>query len=576
MSSFDSVKRKTQGFVSNNKYFVYTLFMLVMFSLIPLLLMETTRGHDYAFHLQRINALSQEISAGNHFPHIYSTTLNGNGYASPLFYGDLFLRIPAYLMVWFGVSLTDAYAFFVAFISAATVLSMYFCTVSITKSQKAGFCGAIMFGLSSYLVTDLIHRAALGEAQSFIFLPIAFAGLYHILYGEIKKWYLLPLGLSAMIYCHTLSAFVTAVVFGVFFLMSLGKIKESPKRLIYIGLSALVFFGLSAYFLFPMLEQMDSTKFLATDGSSAIKWGTLSENTTPWWIIFYDFGTVFHKIDGYSPNGVGFAVIALLIIYIRNYKKTKDVLLNKLLILSGIILFILSDLFPWHLLQNLCGILQFPWRLLMYPTFFIAMGAAIYFGNTEDKLKSHSTLMMYVVAFSLLSYFVCGISQFIEYTNYKFNDTKIEYDYVNRIGSGEYLPSTDDIYHDTSHDTKYKKELLNNSEKIFSDGNPKTSFNREFGKLTVEFYDMNKDNAYLEVPLLMYKGYNATLEDGTELDCYYGTYNRIRVNVGERRDGTVTFEYVGTTVQKVSGVVSVMTLLGLVGYLVLLKRIKQQ
>jgi hypothetical protein len=64
---------------------------------------------------------------------------------------------------------------------------MYFSTRSITKSSKAAFCGAVMFGLSSYLATDLFSRGALGEAQAFIFVPIAFAGFYHIMYGETRK-----------------------------------------------------------------------------------------------------------------------------------------------------------------------------------------------------------------------------------------------------------------------------------------------------------------------------------------------------------------------------------------------------
>ena len=219
-----------------NRFLVLTLVLILVICLAPLKLMATTKGHDFGFHLQRLQALSQEISGGNFFPRIYSTMLGGNGYATPLFYGDLFLTIPAIMVAWFDVSLVDAHAYIVAFLFVASTLSMYFCTYSVTGSKRAAFCGGVMFGLSSYMVTDLLIRSALGEAQAFVFLPVVFAGLYHILYGKLKKWYLLPLGLAGMIYCHLLSTVMAVGALFLFFLLSLKQIKENLSVFSFVSL----------------------------------------------------------------------------------------------------------------------------------------------------------------------------------------------------------------------------------------------------------------------------------------------------------------------------------------------------
>lgn len=593
---------KLADFLYKYRYFFFTLIFIVFLCFAPLKLMATTKGHDAGFHLQRIQALAEEFKMGNYFPRIYTTLLGGSGYATPLFYGDLFVAIPAALVAFWSVELTDALAYFIAMIFAATVISTYFCTYSITKCHRAAFCGGVMFGLSSYLVTDLLYRCALGEAQAFVFIPVAFTGFYHIVYGDIKKWYLLPVGLAAMIYCHTLSAMITVVILFIFLLLSIKQVKERLSSLIYIGVSVVVFFALSANLLFPMLEQMASNTFLATDGFAATRYGTLAEHATPWWSVFYDHATDLGVIDYYHPNGIGFAGVALAFVYIANRKKYKDVLVDKLLIMAGITVFITSSLFPWGLVQDIVGILQFPWRLYVFPTFFVALAAARYFSletvfesepevASADESELESTpkqtktkglpahlapLMCMVLALSLASYVNCGAENFNKYMGYQRNNEKVEYKYLNYIGSAEYLPTLEGDTSDTDkYIVDYKNGLKNSGNKVFSDGDPKATLQRDKGKLIVKFFDMNKDNAFLDVPLLLYKGYTATLADGTELECYYGSYNRIRVDVGDRREGTVTFEYAGTTVQKISGVVSVISVIVMALYIVVSEKKKK-
>ena len=54
-------------------------------------------GHDLDFHIGRIAALSNSIQNGQFPQRIEQSMLNGYGYATPLFYGELFLYFPAIL-----------------------------------------------------------------------------------------------------------------------------------------------------------------------------------------------------------------------------------------------------------------------------------------------------------------------------------------------------------------------------------------------------------------------------------------------------------------------------------------------
>lgn len=563
--------RKIAAFIYQHKYFLLTVFCLYLFCVKPLSLMATTGGHDVAFHLQRIAAIAEEYEYGNFLPRIYTTVLDGNGYASPLFYGDMFLSIPAYLVAFKGYSVYHAYSVFVALIYVATVLSMYFCTRSITKSSRAAFCGAIMFGISSYLSTDLVTRAALGEAQAFIFIPIAFAGFYHIMYGEIRKWYLLPIGLALMLHCHTLSSMITVFALLLVFLFSTKQIKENPKRLVYLGISVGVFFVLGASFIFPLLEQMSSASFLATDGYASTRWGTLLQRAMPYWSVFYDFNSGIEFFKAFVPNGIGFAGIVFAVIYFINRKKIKDNFIIKLLAISGIFLFLTTDLFPWDFFQELAGVVQFPWRFLIFPTFFGAIAVALYFSKKETKTSEMTISMVLVVSISLFSYISCFMPYFNKFMNYQHEGKTVNYAYTNVVGAAEYLPSSDEFPTIKKYDVNYKRELMKYADTVFSDGQLKTLMERVDGKLIVEFSDAKKDNAYISVPLVMYKGYTATLDDGTELECTYGTYNRIKVFLGDRRSGTITFEYTGTTIQDVSRIVSIIAFV-LIGLFIIWER----
>ena len=85
------MKRKQQLF------FVLFCLVIAVLSLAPYWTHGVNLEHDTCFHLSRIEGLAQSFKDGIYMPRIYPYKNNNFGYASPLFYCDFFLIIPALL-----------------------------------------------------------------------------------------------------------------------------------------------------------------------------------------------------------------------------------------------------------------------------------------------------------------------------------------------------------------------------------------------------------------------------------------------------------------------------------------------
>ena len=126
----------------------------------------------------------------------------------------------------------------------------------------------------------------------------------------------------------------------------------------------------------------------------------------------------------------------------------------------------------------------------------------------------------------------------------------------NEIGTGEYL------IHNTKVDDfdKIKHDVVTNN------SNMKIDYNKKGTKVTIKYSNNNKSNTYIEIPVFNYYGYKAS---GAKLE--NGKNNVIRLNINDT-EGTIKVSYKGTNIQKVSYVVSCITLLGLVVYIIKEKR----
>lgn len=210
---------------------IFVLFCLViaLLSLAPYWTHGVNLEHDTCFHLSRIEGLAQSFKDGNYMPRIYPYKNNNFGYASPLFYCDFFLIIPA-LLYNASLSLARSYQFLLLLCSFFSAWYMGKLTMKLSRQQPAMYLAAFLYVFSLYRFTDIYVRGALGEVLAFIFMPVALIGIYEVLWGDEKKWSWLMTGYSGLLLSHTLSFYLMVLILIVFILIRWHVLNQQRQR----------------------------------------------------------------------------------------------------------------------------------------------------------------------------------------------------------------------------------------------------------------------------------------------------------------------------------------------------------
>ena len=105
--------RRKKGLIHEGSTEIFfVLFGTILFVSVPLYFGYLINGHDLQYHLLRIEGIKDGLLAGDFPIKIQSNWLKGNGYATAVFYGDLFLYIPAILRLC-GFSIAQSYNIYV-------------------------------------------------------------------------------------------------------------------------------------------------------------------------------------------------------------------------------------------------------------------------------------------------------------------------------------------------------------------------------------------------------------------------------------------------------------------------------
>ena len=108
-----------------DKHILAGLAFMVVFSSLLTFQDYVMGGHDLSFHLMRILSIGRSIASGKWIAPIQADMANGYGYAAPIFYGQIFLYIPAVLYN-MAIPLHICYQIYVVCVNIATCLVSYF------------------------------------------------------------------------------------------------------------------------------------------------------------------------------------------------------------------------------------------------------------------------------------------------------------------------------------------------------------------------------------------------------------------------------------------------------------------
>lgn len=508
-------------------------------------------GHDMTFHLSRIKGLKESILVGDYKALIHNG-LYGYGYANGLFYGNLLIYIPAIFAI-IGFNLIKSYKIYIIFTTIASAFTMYWCTKKITKSNKIALISSFLYSACSYKAIDFIVRGAVGEMGTFVFVPVIVLGFYEIVYGDYKKWWIFSIGFVGLIQCHLISTVLMAIIIVMMLIANYKRFFKEKVRIKYLIISGIVGLLIGAYFVLPLLEGLWKNRMVVSLNSFPI-WNF----TVPFEKLFIGIPSFGWKDSPFLPSGIGILYIILVFFRLKIKNTNNDIILkfSDLCTITAIItLLCATDIFPWAELRILQSV-QFPWRLYLFSSLFFSISSAIivYYYIKEKTIKDKIIFMIPVLLVAMIPY----LSTEIYYRGH--SNGGIFYDWDDyTVASGEYLPLGTDL-----------NALKERGEIVTSNNDIKLTYTKEGNRVRVVYSNNNYQDTYIELPLLYYYGYYASDSNNNEYIVEKGNNNIIRVNL-TNQEGDITVYYKGTKIQKASYLLSLISIICFILYLIISK-----
>ena len=91
--------------------------------------------------------------------------------------------------------------------------------------------------------------------------------------------------MSGLILSHILSTYIICILLSIFCLINIKKFIKEKQRIKYLVISALITLLITAFFIFPMLEQMISGKFLFNNTD---KISEITKRSVPIYALFLE------------------------------------------------------------------------------------------------------------------------------------------------------------------------------------------------------------------------------------------------------------------------------------------------
>ena len=555
-------------------------------------------GDDITFHLQRLDALSQEFRLGidwGNFPfRVYSSTLDGYGYGSPLFYGDLFLY-PFAVLASRGVSVYAAYRLILLAMLAGACCSLRLMLREVTGSTKdLGFSLGLLFATLSTTMYGEIVGSCVGRGFVWVFAPLAVAGFYRVLFTDRPRgWLLLAAGTGGTLLAHPLNIVLLLVV--LLAMLAINHRHVTVRAVRQILFAALVAICATLWYTLPMLEQMLSESLFVTSSSVENGKTVLSDFTVPLEGIALPTqlrSALLSRLGMDAPqrlykSGLLVSLVGLVAAFGRRRSwrgSGRESFFVSLVAVALFAIWFQTPLFPHDLVQGVFGVLQFPWRVYVFAEISVALLLAMAYGEPPRGVgwegteapdvrmrRSEGALACGVVALATVATVVfVGFDLRGEISDVVAGKTvplaeRIPYTSLD-VGSGEYVPAalwdTDSPYYDSARGWLYVGRYLADRGCVATSDDPSAVLEaRREGRATLVDYSGAREGDAISVPLLMYEGYAAVDEaTGERLQVGEGADGLVRV-IADSSSGTIRVWYAGTPIQHVSTAVSAVFVL---------------
>ncbi len=505
-------------------------------------------GDDLTYHLLHIRGIAASLAAGHIPPRILLEWFLNYGHGSGFFYPNFFLQIPAALIL-LGFSVIASYKIFVFLCTFLSLCAIYSCVKKISGRVSVSRISAVLYAFAAYRLIDVYYRAAIGEIQAFVFMPIIILGLYEIYEGHPEKWPHFALGFTGLLMCHMISLAICGFFTLVFALIKFRKTFGDRRIFMALLKSVLLTLALGAFFLLPMLEQ---TATVALRINSTISgndgWGSYEK----FYRLFFFFDSWNIEADSFSvyPGWILLIIPVLRLFFVR--ERTKEIVIaDTLSLFAAAAMIMCTNAFPWRYMIRILSRIQFAWRFMMIATVCLCVSCGIYAASISPS--------RWFVTAVVLTAAACGLPIIVDTCANRMTPSE-HYDLiladVTSMPAALYMPAK---FIESDYAEGNKDNVYSNAEDYAI-----TQYKRK--GLTFTFaYEVKGggDDVYFSVPLTFYTGYRAelTAADGTvtELRPEADGIGLVRVYTGGVDSGTIYVHYEKTAIQIVSEIISLAT-----------------
>lgn len=429
---------------------------------------------DQLFHITRLSGLKDVLTSPINF-----STYHGVGDGVNFFYPWLTFY-PAEI---FSEVLHSEFKGMVVFLLLLTyltfVLSYYPAKRYLKWNTKRSLIFSFLWTFSTYRGLNFFNRTDIGELLATIYIPVLVISFIDLVKRKnYNNWVIIAIGMSLILFSHILSTLIVTFILILLLLVNYTSIRDI--RMWWSLLKAVIATSLLTIgFWMPMLQQMKYIPIIR-----------------PFVAILEDWAININDMIGNSINSnyllpnVGVIVILIVSISLVKFKKL-SVDEKKILIIVLVLLWGCTKAFPWQIFQTtFVNYIQFPWRLMIFASFFAYLLGAILLDEIDIK---YVVSLFGVILISHYTFVIGLPKDKVTLLNNDKNIEKISKEYI----STDYYPkaATKDLI-----GVENKKFIISNKEaKISNYKNTDTEF-----KFTV--VNESKKKVIVDVPILYYLG----------------------------------------------------------------------
>lgn len=318
-------------------------------------------GHDMMFHLVRLQGIAEGLEFGTFPVRMNSAWFGGYGMPTGIFYPNLFLY-PAALLYLAGTSLLTAWGSFLTMVNVLTAFVSWWAFSKFARSSRTGAIAALFYLGFLYRLVDVYVRSAAGEMLAMAFLPGALVSAWMVLRRHSENWIAVVSCTTAILQSHVLTSLLVFLADGIMVAVSFHSFRDPDVRR-RTALAALFTCLLNLWFYAPLIFLHHSMDYVLKGLRSA----DISGMAGSW-----------AGADFYMGSAMLLLLVVLVLCFlVRRHQQPLPAIFWILVALSALFFVVMGSHRFWHIAGSIGAILQFPFRLAMFPAVFLSLAVAI-------------------------------------------------------------------------------------------------------------------------------------------------------------------------------------------------------